>query len=125
MRLALTVVDTPGYGDAVDNTSVSFHKIQVHSFRLTLISVSPSSPLPSGCWEPILAYIDQQFDSYLEGETRVERVEVGSFLGLNTWVFLLPPHGILTLRWLTPSSTPASTSSPPPATASSPSTSTS
>ena len=29
-----------------------------------------------GCWAPILAYIEQQFDAYLEGETRVQRVEV-------------------------------------------------
>ena len=32
VRLHLTVVDTPGYGDAVDN---------------------------SGCWEPIVTYLDR------------------------------------------------------------------
>jgi septin 7 len=49
VRLALTIVDTPGFGDAVDNTQ---------------------------CWKPIIAYVEKQFEDYLEGETRVERVEL-------------------------------------------------
>jgi len=49
VKLSLTVVDTPGFGENVDN---------------------------SECWEPIVEYIDHQLDNYLEGETRVERVEV-------------------------------------------------
>ena len=68
VRLALTVVDTPGYGDAVDNT---------------------------GCWAPILAYIDQQFDDYLEGETRVNRVEVPDTLVHACLYFIAPTgHGL-------------------------------
>ena len=50
VKLALTVIDTPGCGDAVDNTN---------------------------CWAPILEYIEDQFDDFLEAETRVTRVEVG------------------------------------------------
>merc|ERR1712142_533431 len=38
VRLRLTVVDTPGYGDAIDN---------------------------SKCYQPILEYIDSQFERYL------------------------------------------------------------
>ena len=49
VKLGLTVIDTPGYGDAVDNTN---------------------------CWNPILEYIEDQFDDFLEAETRVTRVEV-------------------------------------------------
>jgi len=68
VRLALTVVDTPGYGDAVDNT---------------------------GCWAPILAYIEQQFDAYLEGETRVQRVEVPDTLVHACLYFIAPTgHGL-------------------------------
>ena len=44
------MIDTPGFGEAVDNTE---------------------------CWTPILDYVEDQFDGYLEAETRVERVEVG------------------------------------------------
>ena len=36
-----------------------------------------------GCWAPILAYIEQQFDAYLEGETRVQRVEVIAIIIIN------------------------------------------
>ena len=43
-RLALNVVDTPGFGDSVDNT---------------------------GCWEPIIHYVDQQYNMFLEAETQV------------------------------------------------------
>eukprot|EP00092_Neocalanus_flemingeri_P007327 GFUD01007913.1.p1 GENE.GFUD01007913.1~~GFUD01007913.1.p1 ORF type:complete len:464 (+),score=180.76 GFUD01007913.1:66-1394(+) len=46
VKLSLTVVDTPGYGDAVDNTD---------------------------CWEPVVEYVEQQFDKCLEAETRVKR----------------------------------------------------
>ena len=45
------MIDTPGFGEAVDNTE---------------------------CWTPILDYVEDQFDGYLEAETRVERVEVGN-----------------------------------------------
>ena len=42
-------LDTPGFGEAVDN---------------------------SDCWQPILEYVEDQFDEYLEAETRVERTEI-------------------------------------------------
>ena len=38
VQLYLTVVDTPGFGDSVNNDK---------------------------CWEPIQEFIDQQFDNYL------------------------------------------------------------
>ena len=46
VKLALTVIDTPGYGDLVDNTD---------------------------CWVPIIDYIEEQFEDHLEQETRVDR----------------------------------------------------
>lgn len=46
VRLRLTVVDTPGYGDFVNNEE---------------------------SWQPILANIEARFDSYLEQENRVNR----------------------------------------------------
>ena len=47
MNLTLTVVDTPGFGDAVDN---------------------------SGCWDPVTQYVEAQYESFLDAETRVNRV---------------------------------------------------
>merc|ERR1711973_133718 len=48
VRLRLTVVDTPGFGDAVDNTD---------------------------CWKPIIEYIDSKFEQYLNAESRVHRTQ--------------------------------------------------
>ncbi|XP_053313221.1 septin-4-like isoform X2 [Spea bombifrons] len=46
VRLRLTVVDTPGYGDAVNNEN---------------------------CWKPIADYIDQQFEQYFRDESGLNR----------------------------------------------------
>ncbi|XP_076448910.1 septin-7-like isoform X3 [Babylonia areolata] len=46
VQLKLTVVDTPGFGDAVDN---------------------------SNCWQPITDYIDSKYEEYLNAESRVNR----------------------------------------------------
>ena len=46
VKLLLTLVDTPGYGDALDNTE---------------------------CSEPVVEYVEKQFEMFLEAETRVKR----------------------------------------------------
>ncbi|XP_067001930.2 septin-7 isoform X1 [Anabrus simplex] len=46
VNLTLTVVDTPGFGDAVDN---------------------------SNCWQPIIDYIESKYEEYLNAESRVNR----------------------------------------------------
>ena len=49
VNLTLTVVDTPGFGDAVDN---------------------------SGCWDPVTHYVEAQYEAFLDAETRVNRVSL-------------------------------------------------
>ncbi|KDR23844.1 Protein peanut [Zootermopsis nevadensis] len=46
VNLTLTVVDTPGFGDAVDN---------------------------SNCWLPVIDYIESKYEEYLNAESRVNR----------------------------------------------------
>lgn len=46
VNLTLTIVDTPGFGDAVDNTQ---------------------------CWQPIIDYIEAKYAEYLDAESRVHR----------------------------------------------------
>ncbi|XP_054877830.1 septin-7-like [Poeciliopsis prolifica] len=46
VHLLLTIVDTPGFGDAVDN---------------------------SDCWQPVTDYIDNKFEDFLNSESRVNR----------------------------------------------------
>uniref|UniRef100_UPI00358EFF7C septin-7 isoform X2 n=1 Tax=Myxine glutinosa TaxID=7769 RepID=UPI00358EFF7C len=49
VHLLLTIVDTPGFGDAVDN---------------------------SECWQPVMNYIDSNFEDFLNAESRVNRRQV-------------------------------------------------
>ncbi|ESO00080.1 hypothetical protein HELRODRAFT_192726 [Helobdella robusta] len=49
VKLKLTIVDTPGFGDFIDNTN---------------------------CWEPIINYIDSRYEEYLNAESRVNRVQI-------------------------------------------------
>ncbi|VDQ05276.1 unnamed protein product [Trichobilharzia regenti] len=44
--LKLNLIDTPGFGDCIDNTD---------------------------CWQPVLDYIVSRFDDYISGESRVNR----------------------------------------------------
>ncbi len=46
VNLRLTVVDTPGFGDSIDNTN---------------------------CWLPIIEYIDNKYEEYLNAESKVNR----------------------------------------------------
>lgn len=46
VKLFMTFVDTPGFGDAVDN---------------------------SNCWDPIINHVDRKFADYLAEETKIER----------------------------------------------------
>lgn len=46
VNLRLTIVDTPGFGDSIDNTN---------------------------CWQPITDYIDAKYEDYLSSESKVNR----------------------------------------------------
>jgi len=65
VKLALTVIDTPGYGDLVDNTD---------------------------CWVPIIDYIQEQFEEYLEQETRVDRGEIVD-RRVHACLYFIAPRG--------------------------------
>ena len=60
VNLTLTIVDTPGFGDAVYNSS---------------------------CWEPVLHYVESQYEAFLEAETQVH----------FNWLSLHQPK--YSLRW--------------------------
>ncbi|KAH3901783.1 related to Cell division control protein 3 [Saccharomycodes ludwigii] len=51
VKLKLTVIDTPGFGDSIDN---------------------------SDSWKPIVKEIDSRFDQYLDAENRINRTPLGS-----------------------------------------------
>lgn len=65
VKLNLTVVDTPGFGDAVDN---------------------------SDCWQPIIDYIESRYDEYLNAESRVNRKQ-GSDTRVHVCLYFIAPSG--------------------------------
>jgi septin 7 len=65
VRLRLTVVDTPGFGDLVNN---------------------------SECWEPIIRHVDAQFEDYLNAESRVNR-GVLTDSRIHCCLYFIPPSG--------------------------------
>jgi len=68
VRLRLTVVDTPGYGDAIDNTK---------------------------CYQPILEYIDSQFERYLHDESGLNRRNISDNRVHCCFYFISPTgHGL-------------------------------
>jgi septin 7 len=68
VRLRLTVVDTPGFGDFVNNDNRYPHVFATASFFLRALKFLC---LPS--WKPIVENIEARFDAYLEQENRVNR----------------------------------------------------
>lgn len=65
VHLELTMVDTPGFGDVVDN---------------------------SNCWNPIINFIDSKFDEYLNAESRVVRGFLED-MRVHCCLYFIPPNG--------------------------------
>uniref|UniRef100_A0A914LUZ0 Septin-type G domain-containing protein n=1 Tax=Meloidogyne incognita TaxID=6306 RepID=A0A914LUZ0_MELIC len=66
VKLKLTVVDTPGFGDFIDN---------------------------SKCWEPIVKYIDDRFADYLAEETKIDRSARIEDKRVHLCIYFIPPTG--------------------------------
>lgn len=65
VRLQLTLVDTPGFGELVDNTE---------------------------CWDPILKYIDSRYEEFLTAESRINRQNIPD-LRVHACLYFLAPNG--------------------------------
>ncbi|XP_072135343.1 septin-7-like isoform X1 [Mobula birostris] len=65
VQLTLTVVDTPGFGDAVDNTN---------------------------CWQPVVNYIDSRFEDFLNSESRVNRRQMAD-TRVHCCLYFIAPSG--------------------------------
>ncbi|XP_037047418.1 septin-7-like isoform X4 [Bradysia coprophila] len=71
VNLTLTVVDTPGFGDAVDN---------------------------SNCWVPVIEFVESKYEEYLTAESRVHRKAITDNR-VHTCLYFIAPsgHGLKTL----------------------------
>ena len=65
VKLALNVLDTPGFGDKLDNST---------------------------CWHPISCHIEEQFDKFLEAETRVNRSKLVD-TRVHACIYFIAPSG--------------------------------
>ncbi|XP_042214713.1 septin-7-like isoform X2 [Homarus americanus] len=65
VNLMLTVVDTPGFGDAVDN---------------------------SDCWQPVTDYVETKYEEYLNCESRVNRTQI-SDSRVHCCLYFIAPSG--------------------------------
>ncbi|NWI61141.1 SEPT4 protein, partial [Calyptomena viridis] len=73
VKLRLTIVDTPGFGDAVNNTE---------------------------CWKPVADYIDQQFEQYFRDESGLNRKNIQDNR-VHCCIYFISPfgHGYGQLGW--------------------------
>ncbi|KAG7459488.1 hypothetical protein MATL_G00211200 [Megalops atlanticus] len=71
VKMKLTVIDTPGFGDQINNEN---------------------------CWEPIVEYINEQYEKYLTEELNVNRKRRIPDTRVHCCVYFLPPTG----HWLRP-----------------------
>ncbi|XP_048510068.1 septin-7 isoform X3 [Athalia rosae] len=65
VNLTLTVVDTPGFGDAVDN---------------------------SNCWVPVIEYIESKYEEFLNAESRVTRRQIADSR-VHCCLYFVAPSG--------------------------------
>ncbi|KAF6207423.1 hypothetical protein GE061_018665 [Apolygus lucorum] len=66
VNLSLTIVDTPGFGDAVDN---------------------------SNCWQPVIDYIESRYEEYLNAESRVNRTAQSADTRVHCCLYFIAPSG--------------------------------
>ncbi|KFD72150.1 hypothetical protein M514_04191 [Trichuris suis] len=66
VRLVLTLVDTPGFGDAIDNNN---------------------------SWTPIVEYIDRKYAEYFEAETKIDRLINIPDKRVHCCLYFIAPNG--------------------------------
>lgn len=66
VKMKLTVIDTPGFGDQINNNN---------------------------CWEPIVKYVNEQYERYLIEELNVTRKRCIPDSRVHCCVYFLPPTG--------------------------------
>jgi len=66
VNLTLTLVDTPGFGDAIDN---------------------------SGCWDSVLSYVESQYEGFLDAETQVRRNPNMPDSRVHACLYFIAPSG--------------------------------
>ena len=99
VRLKLTVTDTPGFGDQINNDkwSVTLHThthTHTHTCTHTILIIILSLSLSLVCsWTPIVEYVSEQFDKFLNEEVSINRKKVLPDTRVHACVYFIPPTG--------------------------------
>ena len=73
IKLKLTVVDTPGFGDAINNNKW-YVEIVFNIHNYLYISYNDLFHLSTHfSWEPIIEFVDQQYDTFFQDESGLNR----------------------------------------------------
>nr|XP_020452684.1 neuronal-specific septin-3-like isoform X3 [Monopterus albus] len=66
VRMKLTVIDTPGFGDQINNEN---------------------------CWQPIMKFINDQYETYLQEEINIDRKKRIPDSRVHCCIYFIPPTG--------------------------------
>ncbi|XP_072318340.1 septin 9b isoform X3 [Eucyclogobius newberryi] len=66
VRMKLTVIDTPGFGDQINNEN---------------------------CWQPIMKFINDQYEAYLQEEIHINRKKTIPDSRVHCCIYFIPPTG--------------------------------
>ncbi|XP_061534969.1 septin 9b isoform X3 [Phycodurus eques] len=66
VRMKLTVIDTPGFGDQINNEN---------------------------CWQPIMKFINNQYEAYLQEEINIDRKKRIPDSRVHCCIYFIPPTG--------------------------------
>lgn len=85
-RISLTIVDTPGFGDQIDN----------ESRRALLAQIS--SPLICTSFSEIVEYLEREYDNILAEESRIKRNPRFKDNRVHALLYFITPtgHGFVT-----------------------------
>lgn len=84
VRLRLNIVDTPGYGDQVNNENWCVYVCTLFFFIYLLFFAS---------WEPIIKYIKDQHSAYLRKELTATRDRYIQDTRVHCCLFFIGPTG--------------------------------